>query len=61
MPNQPPRPRKNEIESTCPKNCTAYGLSDVEGEALRENEFIIDSDGQMCINKTGECKTVRNT
>ena len=60
MQNIPLKGRDNDVESKCPSNCTSYGFQAPYGEALTEDEFIIDANGKMCVIKNGtNCKKTK--
>ena len=55
-----PNFRQHMIESKCPENCTSYPKSSSNGESLREDEFIINEEGKMCLTEDGSsCKKVK--
>ena len=61
-PNSPPEFRKTSVEEECQESCTAYGLRLPKKTPLKEDQFVIDSNGQMCIkeNDGSNCTTVIN-
>ena len=48
------------VEARCPENCTIYPETKIH-PSLKEDKFLIDEKGDMCLTEDGSsCKKVPN-